>query len=316
MERVRRVSADMFAGRRRSIVPANRNYRNDGTVIHCEWYRSALVDAGDQLMSVLSMVLDVTERQRAEEALHRSTEELARSNAELSQFAYVASHDLREPLRMVAAYTELLRKRYQGRLDDDADQFIGFAVDGAKRMDALLRALLTFSQVGSIGSAPSAPVDCETVLKRVLFNLEGSVGDSGAVITASQLPALAVHEVHLIQLLQNLLSNAIRYRGAAPLQIEISAERQGVFWLLRYATMASALSRSIISRFSACSGASTAVRSPEPASGSRCARRSSSVTAAQSGSSPPRDRAPLSASPHNADHHEHPESNSNRYTNG
>jgi len=161
------------------------------------------------------------EHAQSERELARKVEELARSNADLEQFAYVASHDLQEPLCMVASYTQLLAKRYQGRLDLDADQFIAYAVDGANRMQSLVRDLLTYSRVDRAERA-MIETSSETALERALVNLQGAIKDSGAVVSHDPLPTVAADPSQLVQLFQNLVSNAIKYRGAEVPRIRIS----------------------------------------------------------------------------------------------
>ncbi len=171
------------------------------------------------------------ERQQAAEALSRNLEELARSNRELEQFAYVASHDLQEPLRMVAAYTQLLAERYRGRLDADADKYIGYAVEGAQRMQTLVQDLLNYSRVGRKGEVP-AMVDCNAALDSALLNLQAAIHESGAEITHSNLPSLIADRQQLVQLFQNLVGNAIKFRGAEPPRIAVSAEKLEDQWVL------------------------------------------------------------------------------------
>ncbi len=166
----------------------------------------------------------------ARQELERSVAELARSNEELQQFAYVASHDLQEPLRMVSSYTQLLGKRYKGRLDSDADDFIAFAVEGANRMQKLIQDLLAYSRVSRQRTEPET-VSAETVMGHVLHNLRMALEESGAVVTHDPLPTLRVDERQLMQLLQNLVSNAIKFRGPDPLRIHVSAKRVGEEWL-------------------------------------------------------------------------------------
>ena len=166
--------------------------------------------------------LELEERRRAEG-------ELVRSNAELEQFAYVASHDLQEPLRMVASFTQLLARRYRGKLDADADEFIGFAVDGATRMQRLLNDLLAYSRVGT-RRKPFAAIDCNSVLSDVLANLKPAIEESGAVITHEPLPFVRGDEVQLIQLFQNLIGNAVKFHGQEPPQVHISAKLQDGDW--------------------------------------------------------------------------------------
>jgi two-component system, chemotaxis family, sensor kinase Cph1 len=159
-------------------------------------------------------------------ALSRHSDELALSNAELEQFAYVASHDLQEPLRTVVSYVQLLARRYQGKLDPDADEFIDFAVDGAKRMQMLISDLLTYSRVGRQERAMS-PVDLNVVLRRVLANLAPAIDESHAEITYDALPEVLGNASELAQLLQNLLSNAIKFHAAAAPQIRVGSAKTG-----------------------------------------------------------------------------------------
>lgn len=173
---------------------------------------------------------DVTDRIEAIEELRKHTENLARSNAELQQFAYVASHDLQEPLRMVTSYVQLLRKRYQGRLDEDADTFIQFAVDGALRMQKLIGGLLEYSRVGT-RAKPFVPVDSEAALSEAVSNLQAAIEEAGAVITHGPLPEVVADAVQLVQLLQNLIANAIKFRGVEPPRIAIRCEGTDGEWV-------------------------------------------------------------------------------------
>ncbi len=177
----------------------------------------------------LSVELD--ERRRTELKLARYASDLARSNADLEQFAYVASHDLQEPLRMVASFTQLLAKRYRGQLDQDADEFIGFAVDGANRMQQLINDLLVYSRVGTRGKPP-APTDLSEVLSHAEANLHEAIKESKAEVTHSPLPIVDGDQVQLTQLLQNLLANAIKFRSQEAPRIHVSAQTQGGDWLL------------------------------------------------------------------------------------
>lgn len=193
--------------------------RKDGSEFPVEISLSPL-ETGEGLL-VISTIRDITERKKADEALARQAQELARSNAELEQFAYVASHDLQEPLRMVASYTQLLARRYRGKLDEDADEFIGYAVDGVKRMQELINDLLAYSRVGSRGEE-FVPVDCEAVLERVLANLHLAIEESGGTVTHDPLPTVVGDPSQLGQLFQNLVSNALKFRGADPPRVHIS----------------------------------------------------------------------------------------------
>ena len=173
---------------------------------------------------------EIFERKKAEEELRKTAEALERSNRELQHFAYIASHDLQEPLRMVASFVQLLAKRYKGKLDSDADEFIKYAVDGANRMQKMINDLLLYSRVETRGK-PFTPTDCEKVLEKVIVNLKMSIEESGAVITHDKLPIVMADESQLIQLFQNLISNAIKFCDKNPPRIHISAERREKDWL-------------------------------------------------------------------------------------
>jgi len=162
--------------------------------------------------------------------LQQQTLELKRSNGELEQFAYVASHDLQEPLRMVASYTSLIKKRYQGNLDADADEFIGFAVDGATRMQGLINDLLTYSRAGN-EPQPSEPTDGGAALDTALANLRQAIEDKSAVIVRDRLPLVMANRLQLAQLFQNLIGNAIKFCKDRRPEIRVSAERQGDEWV-------------------------------------------------------------------------------------
>ncbi len=176
----------------------------------------------------------ITRRETAEEALKRTVTDLRRSNAELEQFAYVASHDLQEPLRMVSSYMQLLSRRYAGKLDSDADDFIGFAVDGARRMQVLIQDLLVYSRVGTRGK-PFEPTNCEDVLEQVLSNMEVAINESGAVVTHDPLPTVAADASQLAQIFQNLIGNAIKFQGEETPRVHVSAERKAGEWLFSVA---------------------------------------------------------------------------------
>jgi len=154
---------------------------------------------------------------------------LQRSNSELEQLAYVASHDMQEPLRMVASYLQLVAQRYQGKLDADADEFIGFAVDGAKRMQALINDLLSYSRVGT-KARPFSPTDGEAILATAISDLGMAIGETGARITHDPLPVVMADAMQLAQLFQNLLGNAIKFHGTEPPQVHIAAEPLGADW--------------------------------------------------------------------------------------
>jgi signal transduction histidine kinase len=169
------------------------------------------------------------EGKRAQGELAHKMDELGRSNRDLEQFAYIASHDLQEPLRMVAAYTQLLAERYRGKLDDDADKYMGYAVEGALRMQALVHDLLTFSRVGRNGVERKS-LDSSHAVREALQNLAVVIQESGAVVKQSTLPVVHSDRTQLLQLFQNLIGNAIKFRGKEPLVVVVSAERKDKEW--------------------------------------------------------------------------------------
>jgi light-regulated signal transduction histidine kinase (bacteriophytochrome) len=173
---------------------------------------------------------EIEERKRAEEALKQKTEALARSNQELEQFAYVASHDLQEPLRMVTSYVQLLARRYQNRLDSDAEEFINFAVDGATRMHILINDLLAYSRVGTQGKS-FEPTNCETILQQSLDNLKMTMEETGAVVTHDSLPTVMADDLQLGQLFQNLIGNAIKFHGEERPSVHVSVRPDGNQWV-------------------------------------------------------------------------------------
>jgi PAS domain S-box-containing protein len=191
----------------------------DGTEFPVEIMLSPL-DSADG-MQVAIAVRDITARKIAEAKLLLTLADLNRSNGELDQFAYIASHDLQEPLRMVASYTQLLAKRYKGKLDEDADEFIAFAVDGANRMQRLIQDLLAYSRVGS--NVEHKETSSEEALGQAVMNLSGAIADSHAEVTHDQLPPVLADKAQLTQLFQNLVGNAIKYQGTGIPRVHISA---------------------------------------------------------------------------------------------
>jgi PAS domain S-box-containing protein len=183
--------------------------RKNGEIFPAEASISKLDIGGTRVFT--AVLRDVTERREVEDALARQAAELARSNAELEQFAYVASHDLQEPLRMVASYTQLLARRYRDKLDSDAEEFIAYAVDGVTRMQDLINDLLAYSRVGTRGGNPE-PTDLNWVLERVLRNLGPAIEDQGAEVVVDPLPTLSVDAVQMGQVFQNLIGNALKFR--------------------------------------------------------------------------------------------------------
>jgi len=226
-DRVREFGAAGVAARRMGERGQISGRRKGGEIFPADASISKLEIGGRRIYT--AVLRDVTERVQAEEALARQAEELARSNAELEQFAYVASHDLQEPLRMVSSYTQLLARRYNDRLDDDAREFIGYAVDGVNRMQSLIADLLAFSRVGSHGGG-FEPVHLGRLLERTLANLETAIEEAGATVTADPLPTVAADPVQLGQLFQNLVGNAVKFRGDAPPQVHVGVRRAGGEW--------------------------------------------------------------------------------------
>lgn len=224
-----------------------RALRNNATAFPAEISLSPLQT--EEGLLVISAIRDVTERKLAMDAIQHlnmhleqrvaertrelieSNDSLRQSNEDLNQFAYAASHDLQEPLRMVSLYSEMLRKKYAGRLDQMADQFITFVIDGAQRMEMLLKDLLTYSQSGSSSVGPADLVDCGAIMEKVVLNLHAAIEQNDGSITWRQLPTLRAHEIRLIQLFQNLVGNAIKYRRADPPIVHITAERRASEWL-------------------------------------------------------------------------------------
>jgi len=184
----------------------------------------------DQKKLIQCNIRDITDRVRAEEGLKNLAKELARSNKDLEQFAYVASHDLQEPLRMIAGYTQLLQRRYKDKLDEDANQFIYYTVDGVMRMQSLINDLLAYSRLNT-GSEALKFVDCREVLDEVLAALQMTIEESGAAIKLGPMPNIRADKGQLFQLFQNLISNAIKFRGDEPLLINITAKPQDKQWL-------------------------------------------------------------------------------------
>ena len=212
-ERIRRGEAESARFEKRYL-------RADGAVIWCEVAVALVRDVYGVPQYEVAIFDEVTDRKKAEARLREAHEELQRSNAELEQFAYVASHDLQEPLRMVASYAQLLGRRYEAKLDGDAREFMAYIVDGASRMKQLIEDLLAYSRVGTKG-AEFKRVNAEDALKRALFNLRVAIQEAGAVVTNDPLPALSGDEVQLGQLLQNLMSNALKFRSDSVPRIHI-----------------------------------------------------------------------------------------------
>jgi PAS domain S-box-containing protein len=212
------------------VEVAARGLRRDGSIFYKQLVMVTASDSNQQLTGHYCFMKDITKAKQAELDLQNQKQDLARSNAELQQFAYVASHDLQEPLRMITSYLELLERRYKGQLDDKADQFIAYAVDGATRMQILINDLLSYSRVGTSTQDWQA-VDCEKIVQIVLSNLHLASIQSHAIITHDALPKVNADSSQMIQLFQNLISNAIKFRGEDPPQIHIGVDCANGKWL-------------------------------------------------------------------------------------
>jgi PAS domain S-box-containing protein len=218
--------ARVIAGELNSARLEKRYIRKDGRVI---WVNIAIAmerDAEGRALYAISVLDDVTERRQAEAALREAHEELKRSNSELEQFAYVASHDLQEPLRMVSSYTQLLVRRYHEKFDADAREFMGYVVDGATRMKQLIEDLLAYSRVGT-RSKEFKRIELEKSVRRAVTNLKAAIDESGAAVTYDPLPALPADEVQLAQVFQNLMGNALKFRAQAAPKIHVTVEDRG-----------------------------------------------------------------------------------------
>jgi PAS domain S-box-containing protein len=210
------------------LTPVQHRYiRRDGGELWVEIHDALVCNATGETTGIRTALLDITEHKHMAQAMEVHAAKLARSNTELERFAYVASHDLQEPLRMVASFTQLLSKRYSGKLDETADRYIDYAVDGAKRMQQLIADLLAYSRVNNKETEPRQ-ADSEALMVVAVQNLRVTIEESGASVDWDQLPEVWVDHTQFIQLFQNLLGNAIKFRQkeTAP-QIHVSAEDTG-----------------------------------------------------------------------------------------
>jgi PAS domain S-box-containing protein len=204
--------------------------RKDSSRMNISLTVSPVKDADGRIVGASKVARDITELVRQEEALQAANAALERANADLQQFADSASHDLQEPLRMVATYSQLLQQRFGGQLGETGARYIGYTVEGATRMESLLGALRMYTQLSMSGREPTEDVDAGAVLERALASLEVAINESGASITRGALPHIRMYEFQLEQLFQNLIGNAIRYRGDEAPRVSIAAVRQGDVW--------------------------------------------------------------------------------------
>lgn len=231
-ERIEAAARDSLSRGETSLSLEHRVRRPDGEVRTVQAQMATVFDGqSGEPVRRFGALLDITERKHIERALEERARELARSNAELERFAYVASHDLQEPLRMVSSYTQLLARRYSGKLDKDADEFIEYAVDGAARMRALINDLLAYSRVGTRGKE-FTPTNTGRIFEAAQANLRLAIEENEAEITNGPLPAVMADGTQLLQLFQNLISNAIKFRKKEePPVIRIEAEHRAGEWL-------------------------------------------------------------------------------------
>jgi PAS domain S-box-containing protein len=187
-------------------------------------------DSDGRVIGIMGISKKITEKKLMEQALQRRTQELARANEELQLFAYVASHDLQEPLRMISSYVQLLARRYKDKLDADGQEFIAFAVDGAARMRGLINDLLAYSRIDTQGKALE-PTDCNDLVKEVLVDLQVAIRENEALVTHDELPTVAADRTQLRQLFQNLIGNAIKFRGDEQPAVHLGVEPHGEEWM-------------------------------------------------------------------------------------
>ncbi len=196
--------------------------REDGNRFHLSGNVKPLFDEAGKLRRVFGAFIDITEQKRAEAALAQSMRALRKANEELQQFAYAASHDLQEPLRTIASYTQLLERRYSG--DPSASEYTAFIVEGVTRMNTLISDLLTYSRVGAAAELKRTPVELGNMLQWALLNLDRSIREQEASVTRGDLPEAIANESQLVQVFQNLIGNSLKYRSKEPPAIHVSAE--------------------------------------------------------------------------------------------
>ncbi len=201
-----------------------------GERLYVEVLKSPVDDHEGQIVGVQGLYWDVTARWRAEEQLRRTLAELERSNTDLHQFAGAASHDLHAPLRRIVTLVELIRDQWESQFDARTKEYLDFIVSSAKHMQELIQGLLAHSRVGALDE-PLEQVDCESIFRTALGNLTDSVRESRAQVRARHLPQVMAHKVELTQLFQNLIANAIKYRGEEPPQVDVHAKSREDDWL-------------------------------------------------------------------------------------
>jgi PAS domain S-box-containing protein len=223
------ILARLRKGERVDHFETKRRHR-DGTLIDISLTISPVKDPGGTIIGASKIARDISEQIRNQTALRQANDSLTRANADLEHFAYSASHDLQEPLRMVSTYSEMLRRKFGNQLGPTGDEYIGYLVEGAKRMEQLLHDLRAYTHSALAADGPLPVTSPEIAIERTLANLKTAIDESGAEITFDPLPSVRMHEFQLEQLFQNIISNAIRYRSNQRPRIHAGAERTGDAW--------------------------------------------------------------------------------------
>jgi len=226
---VENIIKEILAGHKAPTIE-HRIIRRDGTVI---WIRNTMVpyyNGDGALIRYDGLIEDISDRKQAEEELKRMSDELARSNADLQQFASIASHDLQEPLHVIAGFVKLLEKRYKDKLDTKAQEIIGFTIEGVKKMQQLIKDLLEYSKAGT-KDLTFKPTDCSFVVDESISNLRAAIEENGALCTHDELPTLIVDASQMSRLFQNLIGNAVKFHGEQPVRVHVSAERKRDEWV-------------------------------------------------------------------------------------
>ena len=229
VQEIPRILARIARGERVDHYETRRRAK-DGRILEISLTVSPIRDGTGKIIGASKIARDITDQMRYQKALRDANESLSRSNADLEQFTYCASHDLQEPLRMICSYSEMLKRKFAGKLGAEGDQYIDYVVTGISRMERLLRDLRAFTYASTSVNDELPEVDCNEVLSRTLDNLRANIDETGACVTHDPLPRVRVHEFQMEQLLQNLIANAIRYRSEQPPKIHVGVERSSEHW--------------------------------------------------------------------------------------
>lgn len=230
VDEIPQILARIARGERVENYKTNRRTK-DGRVLTVSLTVSPILDASGAIVGASKIARDITELERHRKALEDANAALLRSNLDLQQFAYSASHDLREPLRMVSTYAAMLQRKFSVELGQTGDEYVRYIVEGASRMQRLMEDLLAFTRASVMEQSEPGELDSNVALDLALENLDSAIRESGAVIARGSLPVVRMHQFQLQQVFQNLIGNAIRYRSEQPLQIHIAAEGSGKDWL-------------------------------------------------------------------------------------